>query len=278
LRDDASLSNSHVEVASVNKGVVLLRGSAASLGDQYAAVADAHRVAGVDRVASEITAPGALSDDDVWVEPDRSTARMERHDAKKAAEARSERAHEEKRERMEGQEAKRETNAASPMPAATGTVRDAWITTATKTRLLADGRVPALDVNVDTRDGVVTLFGIVPDDEAKKAAEEDARQASGVKSVDNDLEVVPKSKQSSVAAKDDDVERSSTKALEGRTDLHGVDVDVKNGVARLTGTVPSQSARLSAAMVVRSVDGVRSVENDLQVQANASAGVGGGKR
>jgi osmotically-inducible protein OsmY len=37
-----------------------------------------------------------------------------------------------------------------------------WITSATKMRLLADPRTPALDINVDTRAGIVTLFGIVP--------------------------------------------------------------------------------------------------------------------
>jgi osmotically-inducible protein OsmY len=36
-----------------------------------------------------------------------------------------------------------------------------WITSATKMRLLADSQPPALDINVDTREGIVTLFGIV---------------------------------------------------------------------------------------------------------------------
>jgi osmotically-inducible protein OsmY len=39
---------------------------------------------------------------------------------------------------------------------------DMWITSAVKMRLMADERTPALDVNVDTTDGAVTLFGMVP--------------------------------------------------------------------------------------------------------------------
>ena len=61
------------------------------------------------------------------------------------------------------------------------TASDMWITSATKMRLLADSQTPALDINVDTLAGVVTLFGIVPLQEAKAAAEADAHKVSGVK-------------------------------------------------------------------------------------------------
>ena len=47
--------------------------------------------------------------------------------------------------------------------------------------IIADPKTPGLDVNVDTRGGKVTLFGMVPTQEAKLAAEEDARKVSGVK-------------------------------------------------------------------------------------------------
>ncbi|TMB13350.1 MAG: BON domain-containing protein, partial [Deltaproteobacteria bacterium] len=42
-------------------------------------------------------------------------------------------------------------------------------------------------------------------------------------------------------------------------------VEVKNGVARLSGTVPSQEERLAAAFTARSAVGVKSVEDDLRV-------------
>jgi hyperosmotically inducible protein len=135
----------------------------------------------------------------------------------------------------------------------------------TKMRLLADGRTPALDINVDTRDGVVTLFGIVPGKEAKRAAEADARKVSGVRQVRNELEVVPSAKQPAVKAQDDEIEREVKKALQNHEDLKGVTVAVKNCVARLTGTVPTGMLRLEAAVVARSTAGVCSVQDDLRV-------------
>jgi osmotically-inducible protein OsmY len=41
---------------------------------------------------------------------------------------------------------------------------------------------------------------------------------------------------------------------------------VKNGVARLTGTVGSESDRLVAAIAARSTPGVRAVQDDLRVE------------
>ena len=54
-------------------------------------------------------------------------------------------------------------------------------------------------------------------------------------------------------------------ALKARDDLKDVSVEVKNGVARLTGTVPDSTDRLQASLVVRGARGVRSVQNDLRV-------------
>jgi hyperosmotically inducible protein len=132
-------------------------------------------------------------------------------------------------------------------------------------RMMADGAVPALDVNVDTNNGVVTLFGMVPTQEAKAAAEADAKKVSGVKSVVNDLQVVPESKQEAVEAKDDDIQKRLTASLNEHDSLDAIKVEVKNGVARLTGNVGSGSDRLQAAVIARSTNGVRSVEDDMTI-------------
>jgi hyperosmotically inducible periplasmic protein len=55
LKKNASLKD--VEVASVNKGVVLLSGKAAGLAEKLRAVEAAYQVDGVRRVATEIEAP-----------------------------------------------------------------------------------------------------------------------------------------------------------------------------------------------------------------------------
>ena len=166
LKADTSLKGSSISLKSVNNGAVLLVGTAKTLADHLSAVEVAAGVPGVRRVTSEIQSPYTLADAEIW------------RDSKKA----------------------RLSNAAYGVGNAS---RDVYITSVTKMRLLADRRTPALDINVDTRDGVVTLFGMVPGDEAKRAAEADARKVSGVRRVRNELQVVPSAKQPGVKAQDD---------------------------------------------------------------------------
>lgn len=228
LKDETALNDSSIKVQSVNKGVVLLGGKAKSLTDHLAAVEIAAAVPGVRDVASEIESPAKLADNEIWKDT--------------------------------------RTQSAGDAPGGVrSTARDAWVTSATKMMLLTDSAVPALDVNVDTRNGVVTLFGIVPNEASKAAAEADARKVSGVKSIVNDLQIVPESKQEAVEAKDDDIQKRLTAALNEHDDLDDIKVEVKNGVARLTGTVDSGSDRLQAAVIARSTKGVRSVEDDMTI-------------
>jgi osmotically-inducible protein OsmY len=69
------------------------------------------------------------------------------------------------------------------------TLDDAAITTALKAKLVADDQLKALDINVDTVGGVVTLTGTAPTDAAKAYASELAATVDGVTSVTNDLTV-----------------------------------------------------------------------------------------
>ncbi len=227
LQADSSLNDSSISVKSVNKGVVLLAGTAKTLSAHLRAVETVAWVPGVERVASEIKSPDTLADAEIWREP---TARGE----------------------------------SSKDSGIRNTASDIWITSATKMRLLTDSRTPALDINVETHSGVVTLFGIVPSQDAKSAAETDARKVSGVKRVVNDLQVVASAKQAEVKARDEDIESEVKKAFE-KSDLKDISVEVKNGVVRLKGTVPSGSRRLDAAVLARSVKGVRAVKDDLHL-------------
>ena len=64
-------------------------------------------------------------------------------------------------------------------------VEDAALTARVKTRLMADSRVGALDIDVGGQNGIVTLKGRVKDEQEKAAAEEVARQTEGVTDVVN---------------------------------------------------------------------------------------------
>jgi hyperosmotically inducible periplasmic protein len=70
-----------------------------------------------------------------------------------------------------------------------GVVDDTVITAKVKTALATDSKVAAHEVNVETRDGVVQLAGFVDNSDEKQQAGELARRVSGVKQVDNQLEV-----------------------------------------------------------------------------------------
>lgn len=68
-------------------------------------------------------------------------------------------------------------------------ITDAAVTAAVKTKLLADSKTPGLKIDVDTKDGVVTLNGTVPSKVAEDKAVADARGTKGVKRVVNKLKV-----------------------------------------------------------------------------------------
>jgi osmotically-inducible protein OsmY len=68
---------------------------------------------------------------------------------------------------------------------------DAMVTAAVKSKLLADGTVNGMEIDVDTDSGVVTLTGTVETPAAKEKAMELARNTEGVTRVEDHLEVSP---------------------------------------------------------------------------------------
>jgi hyperosmotically inducible protein len=75
-------------------------------------------------------------------------------------------------------------------PDVTNAAGDAGITSAVKTKMLADTTVAGLKIDVDTSAGVVTLTGNVGSAAEKRRALEIARKTNGVKSVKDQLKVV----------------------------------------------------------------------------------------
>jgi Predicted periplasmic or secreted lipoprotein len=68
-------------------------------------------------------------------------------------------------------------------------IDDTAITTKVKSAMVADPTLKALQINVDTKNGVVTLAGAVDSQAMKDKATEVTQAVSGVKSVDNNLTV-----------------------------------------------------------------------------------------
>lgn len=66
-------------------------------------------------------------------------------------------------------------------------IDDAMVTTRVKSRLAADEKVSAMDVGVETNNGIVQLSGFVGSEGEKMRAEEIARQVPDVRSVNNGI-------------------------------------------------------------------------------------------
>jgi len=68
-------------------------------------------------------------------------------------------------------------------------VEDGLITDRVRQRLVSDPEIKGYKVEVETKDGVVTLAGTVETERARAKAEKVTRKVSGVKSVVNKLRV-----------------------------------------------------------------------------------------
>jgi hyperosmotically inducible protein len=92
-----------------------------------------------------------------------------------------------------GQAASKAADKTGDALAKTGEViDDTWITTKVKTQYISEDAVKGSEINVDTKDNVVTLTGTVPSEAVRAAALRIARDTKGVKRVVDNLRVGPK--------------------------------------------------------------------------------------
>src|SRR6185295_6902641 len=149
---------------------------------------------------------------------------------------------------------------------------DSWLTAKTKIALYGDDRVKGGQVSVETVKGAVSLRGKVDSDDAKAAAGAVTQAVEGVKSVRNDLQVVPPGDRKAIDVSDKDI----TGQVEGRLskDVHMKKVDVRTDgwAVILTGTVASVAVSARASELARGVPGVRMVKNELTYAAAMSSG------
>ena len=180
---------------------------------------------------------------------------------------------------------------------------DPGVTTAVKSKLAADDTVKSYRIDVDTKDAVVTLSGAVDTAAARQRAVELARSTEGVRDVVDQLTVTPgatpptgvddavqgegREATRDADAKTDAAQRKAADATDragaatsdaaltsmvktkflADDDIAGlkINVDSKNGVVTLTGTVPTAAEKALALKVARGTDGVKSVVDRLKV-------------
>lgn len=166
---------------------------------------------------------------------------------------------------------------------------DATITASVKTALLEDVRTKGFDINVDTAKGRVTLKGGADSWAAKTAASEIARKAEGVVAVDNQLVIAAagtdKRQEANRATASGEVRNALDEGgdvvddgwitskvktqLLASSEVSGlaINVDTKQNVVWLKGTVPRTTARSTAIQIATSTKGVKSVNADQLVVA-----------
>lgn len=175
---------------------------------------------------------------------------------------------------------------------------DAGITTKVKSKLAADDTVKAYQIDVDTKEKVVTLSGNVDSAAAKDRAAELARQTTGVVDVVNNLTVgtgsaaMPGAGGSPAPGGEGDAavggnapnpepDRSAGQTVDDaqitaavKTKLLAdskvgglkIDVDTRNGVVYLTGDHMKSQAEIDQAVkLARETAGVKNVESKLVV-------------
>ena len=196
--------------------------------------------------------------------------------------------------KQEARETSQETKAAAQKTG--NAVTDSWITMKVHSQFVPEDALEDSDIDVETKAGVVTLMGTVETAAGKTRAVAIAKATDGVKSVNDRLRIVPD---------DDDVKAAvpgaaGTAAREGAAETReagrkaggtvsdgwltskiysqfitedaledsDIDVDVDNGVVTLKGSVVSKAGATRAAQIAQQTDGVKSVKNNLKVQAS----------
>ena len=151
------------------------------------------------------------------------------------------------------------------------TIDDGVITAKVKAELIDNDIVDAGEVNVNTYRGVVQLSGFVDSNEEKSQATKAAQSVAGVKEVRNDLKVqgTNVADRSTGDVVDDAALTAKVKTAlidDELTKAAEINVETRQGVVQLAGFVNTDAERDRATVVARSVAGVKSVRNDLQIK------------
>ena len=178
---------------------------------------------------------------------------------------------------------------------------DAGITTAVKSKFAADDTVKAYQIDVTTREKVVTLSGDVETSAAKEQAVLIARNTDGVRDVVDNLRVSEAAGTAGTVDRDTTTmdEKAAEKGREAKEkagdaaktagtvatdaavttavksklladpDVGGlkIDVDTRDGNVTLTGTVATAAEKAQAVKIARATDGVKHVVDNLKVGA-----------
>jgi hyperosmotically inducible periplasmic protein len=149
-------------------------------------------------------------------------------------------------------------------------VDDTWITMKIQSKFFLDDDVRGRNIDVDTRNGMVTLKGAVKSEGERQHALAVARSTDGVTMVHDSLVVDREIKSSWADNAIDDA--WITMKIQSKYFIHDeiksrkVNVDTRKGVVTLNGSVPSATAKGAAEVIAQDTDGVSRVINQLKIE------------
>jgi hyperosmotically inducible protein len=121
------------------------------------------------------------------------------------------------------------------------------------------------DIKIQSRDGAVTLTGIVSEEFHKSLAQETVAGLPGVKSVDNKLEIkgAPPTKNSDVWLS---AKVKATLLFHRSVSAGKTEVDVKDGIVTLRGDAASQAQKELTTEYAKDIEGVKDVKNEMTIE------------
>ncbi len=147
---------------------------------------------------------------------------------------------------------------------------DAWIALKVRGELLVKANVSATSTNVDVKDGVVMLTGTVQNTAQKELTGLYAKDIDNVKSVTNDLTVLPAATGDTVSDTMDDASITSQVKLSlldhRATSALSTKVTTENGVVTVSGVADTDAEKSLVSKLAQDTRGVRSVTNDMTVK------------
>jgi hyperosmotically inducible periplasmic protein len=150
-------------------------------------------------------------------------------------------------------------------------VDDSWITMKIQSKFFLDDDVRARNIDVATKDGMVTLKGAVESEGERQHALSIARATDGVTMVHDSL-AVDREKSAKHGPGDAIDDAWITMKIQSKYFIHDeiksrkVDVDTRKGVVTLNGSVPSATAKGAAEVIANDTDGVSRVINQLKIE------------
>lgn len=146
-------------------------------------------------------------------------------------------------------------------------IDDAVIGTKVKTALIGNPVTEAHNIDVQVFKGRVQLNGFVESTAEIAQAAKLARDVGGVVGVDNNLKV--RAEKTAGAAVDDTALMGKVKAAligDSRTKSHQIELAINQGVVQMAGFVDSAASRTAAVEIVRGVEGVVRIDNQMAIK------------